>query len=110
MQDALWAKYKFGEVFVIKPKGTAASATPHTVITGLPLPGLGSSELLKSGVLMGLCNAALAVYSGAVAKQVNGDAAAIKQEWIAGLYPGIQVVPSGVMAVGRAQELGCTYC
>jgi len=26
------------------------------------------------------------------------------------LFPGIQVVPSGVMAVGRAQEHGCTYC
>ena len=110
MQDSLWAKYKFGEVFDIKTNGTAATANPYAVITGLPLPGLGISELLKSGVLIGVCNAALSVYSGAVAKQTNGDAAAIKQEWIAGLYPGIQVVPSGVMAVGRAQELGCSYC
>ena len=110
MQDALWAKYKFGEVFDIKPNGTAATANPYAVITGLPIPGLGITELLKSGVLVGVCNAALTVYSGAVAKQMNLDAAAVKAEWIAGLHPGVQVVPSGVMAVGRAQELGCSYC
>ena len=110
MQDSLWAKYKFGEVFDIKTNGTPATANPYAVITGLPIPGLGIAELLKSGALVGVCNAALTVYSGAVAKQTNGDAAAIKQEWIAGLIPGVQVVPSGVMAVGRAQELGCTYC
>jgi intracellular sulfur oxidation DsrE/DsrF family protein len=28
----------------------------------------------------------------------------------AGLLPGIQIVPSGVWAVGRAQEHGCQYC
>jgi intracellular sulfur oxidation DsrE/DsrF family protein len=26
------------------------------------------------------------------------------------LLPGVQVVPSGVWAVGRAQEKGCGYC
>ena len=110
MQDSLWAKYKFGEMFNIKTGDTPATSNPFAVITGLPIPGLGISELLKSGVLVGVCNAALTVYSGAAAKATNGDAAAIKSEWVAGLLPGVQVVPSGVMAVGRAQELGCTYC
>jgi intracellular sulfur oxidation DsrE/DsrF family protein len=110
MQDPLWAKYKFGEMFDIKVGDAPATRNPFAVITDLPLPGLGISELLKSGVLIGVCNAALTVYSGAAAKKMNMDAAAIKNEWVAGLYPGVQVVPSGVMAVGRAQELGCSYC
>lgn len=110
MQDALWAKYKFGEMFGIKAGEAPATSNPYAVITGLPLPGLGISELLKSGVLIGVCNAALTVYSVAAAKKMNMDAAQVKQEWVAGLYPGVQVVPSGVMAVGRAQELGCSYC
>jgi hypothetical protein len=38
------------------------------------------------------------------------DAAAVKQEWTNGVLPNIQVVPSGVWAIGRAQEHGCTYC
>lgn len=110
MQDSLWAKYKFGEMFKINAGDTPATSNPYATITGLPIPGLGISELLKSGVLIGVCNAALTVYSGAAAKAMNMDAAAVKAEWVAGLYPGVQVVPSGVMAVGRAQELGCSYC
>lgn len=110
MQDSLWAKYKFGEMFNIKAGDAPATSNPYATITGLPIPGLGISELLKSGVLIGVCNAALTVYSGAAGKAMNMDPAAVKSEWIAGLYPGVQVVPSGVMAVGRAQELGCSYC
>src|SRR2546427_4287085 len=34
----------------------------------------------------------------------NLDAAQVKQDWIANLLPGIVVVPSGVLAVSRAQE------
>jgi intracellular sulfur oxidation DsrE/DsrF family protein len=110
MQDALWAKYHFGEMFGIQGADGPAMANPYATITNLPLPGLGIAELLKSGVLIGVCNAALTVYSGAAAKKMNTDAAAVKKEWVAGLFPGVQVVPSGVMAIGRAQELGCSYC
>jgi len=38
------------------------------------------------------------------------DAAAVKKEWLGAVLPNIQVVPSGVWALGRAQEHGCTYC
>ncbi len=110
MQDSVWAKYKFGEMFDIKNGDVPATANPYGVITGLPIPGLGITELLKSGVLVGACNAALTVYSAAAAKKMNMDPTVVKNEWVAGLYPGVQVVPSGVMAVGRAQELGCSYC
>ncbi len=110
MQDSLWAKYKFGEMFNIKNGDTPATSNPYATITGLPIPGLGISELLKSGVLIGVCNAALTVFSGAAGKAMNMDPATVKSEWVAGLFPGVQVVPSGVMAVGRAQELGCSYC
>jgi intracellular sulfur oxidation DsrE/DsrF family protein len=33
----------------------------------------------------------------------------VMKDWMAGLLPGIQVVPSGVWALGRAQEHGCHY-
>jgi intracellular sulfur oxidation DsrE/DsrF family protein len=110
MQDSLWAKYKLGEMFDIKVGDKPATANPYASMTGLPLPGIGIAELLKSGVLIGCCGAAISVYSAAAAKKMNMDANAVRQEWIAGLFPGVQVVPSGVMAVGRAQESGATYC
>jgi intracellular sulfur oxidation DsrE/DsrF family protein len=33
----------------------------------------------------------------------------VMNEWKANLIPGIQIVPSGVWALGRAQEHGCQY-
>ena len=45
-----------------------------------------------------------------IAGMMNLDAMEVKNDWKANLLPGIQIVPSGVWAVGRAQEHGCTYC
>lgn len=109
LQDSIWAKYHLGEMFDIKPGGTAATANPYATITGLPIPGLGVAELLKSGVLFGACDVALTVYSSGAAAKMKMDAAAVKKEWVAGLFPGIQVVPSGVMGVARAQEFEARY-
>jgi len=66
--------------------------------------------LQNDGVMFCVCDMAMTVFSAVVAKGMNMDAAAVKKEWVAGVLPGIQVVPSGVWAVGRAQEHGCAYC
>jgi intracellular sulfur oxidation DsrE/DsrF family protein len=34
----------------------------------------------------------------------------VKKDWIDNLLPGVQVVPSGVVAVNGAQARGCSYC
>jgi hypothetical protein len=110
MQDALWAKYKFGEMFGIKEGETAATRNIFAKPLPLPLPGTGLEQLLAAGALVGVCNVALTIYSGMAAQKMGTDAAATKAEWVAGLLPGVQVVPSGVLAVSRAQEKGCKYC
>jgi len=110
MKDELWAKYKLGEVFQIKDGEAAATRNTFAKVLPLPLPGTGVEALLASGVLFGVCNVALTVYSAMVAQKTGQDAAAVKADWVAGLIPGIQVVPSGVLAVARTQEKGCAYC
>lgn len=110
LQDSIWAKYKLGEQFEIKDGAAPATKNIYATITGLPIPGLGIAELLKSGVLVGACDVALTVYSSMAAQKMGMEPAAVKKEWVAGLLPGVQVVPSGVMAVGRAQEFECKYC
>jgi intracellular sulfur oxidation DsrE/DsrF family protein len=110
MQDSLWAKYKLGEVFNIKDGDAPATHNIFAKQMPLPLPGTGIEQLLASGAQFGCCNVALTVYSGMVAQKMSMDAAAVKADWVAGLIPGVQVVPSGVLAVGRAQEKGCNYC
>jgi hypothetical protein len=110
LSDPIWAKYAIGDMFGIKDGDAPATRNPYATITGLPIPGLGIVELLKSGVLVGACDVALTIYSSGAAKKMGLSPDAVKKEWIAGLLPGIQVVPSGVLGVARAQELGCAYC
>jgi len=57
-----------------------------------------------------VCNIALTFNSMRLAKDMGMQADAIKKEWVANLLPGVVVVPSGVIAVNRAQEKGCAYC
>ena len=114
MKSPVWEKYKFGEVFKVTDKATSSSAVRnpwHMPKPGeLLLPDMSVEALLKSGILIGICDLAITVISGMVAKNMGVDAATVKKDWIAGLIPGIQRVPSGVLAVNRAQEHKCTYC
>lgn len=110
IQDALWAKYKLGEVFSIKDGDLPATRNVFGKPLPLPIAGTGVEQLLAKGVLFGVCNVALTIYSGVVAQKMGLDGAAVKADWVAGLIPGCQVVPSGVLAVAGAQEKGCGYC
>src|SRR2546423_5752954 len=110
MQDAVWAKYKLGEMFNIKDGEAAATRNVFAKQMPLPLPGTGTEQLLASGAQVGVCNVAMTIYSGVAAKKMGMDPAAVKAEGVAGLIPGVQVVPSGVLAVARAPEKGCSYC
>lgn len=110
MKDELWAKYKLGETFNIKDGDAPATKNGFAKVMPLPLPGTGLEALIASGALVGCCNVALTVFSAMVAQKMGLDAATVKADWVAGLLPGVQVVPSGVLAVARAQEKGCVYC
>ncbi|SRR5258708_2404659 len=115
MDDKLWEKYKFGEMFKITDATTSApavknifAATSQPMWTMLGIEGI--KALTARGVMFCVCDVALSVYSGITAKAINGKPEDVKKEWVSGLLPGVQVVPSGVWAVGRAQEHKCNYC
>jgi intracellular sulfur oxidation DsrE/DsrF family protein len=114
MKSEMWAKYKLGDFYKINDGATSAPAVRNPFIQAkpgdLPIAGMGVDELLAKGVLVGVCNIALTIYSGIFANKMGMQAEAIKKEWVANLLPGVQVVPSGVIAVNRAQEKGCAYC
>lgn len=113
MQTSLWEKYNFGEMFGVIDDETKKPHTKNIFYSApegtFPLPGMTIEALMKDGVLFGVCNMAITFYSARVAKKMNLNADDVKKEWLAGVMPGITVVPSGVLAVGRAQELGCSY-
>ncbi|NII24660.1 twin-arginine translocation signal domain-containing protein [Pseudoflavitalea sp. X16] len=119
MEDKLWAKYNFGEMFKAEDPATKQPAMRNPFWKPKPgdfkIPGIGNvsigiNELQDSGVMFCVCDAAMTVYSAIVAGKMNMEPADVKKEWVAGLLPNIPPMPSGVWAVNRAQEKGCSYC
>jgi len=127
LEDKLWAKYNFGQVFKANDLGPAFKAADYKTAGAsrnplwrpkdgdFQVPGFGNvpigiNQLQDAGVMFAVCNAAMTVYSAALAQGMNQKPDDVLKEWKAGVLPGVQIVPSGVWAVGRAQEHGCAYC
>lgn len=119
MEDRLWAKYQFGEVFKITDPTTKAPSVRNMFwqpkhgdfsIPGIGNVQIGINQLQESGAMFCVCNMALTVSSATLAQKLNLDAGEVKKDFLSGILPGVEVVPSGVWAVGRAQEHGCAYC
>jgi intracellular sulfur oxidation DsrE/DsrF family protein len=112
LTDAVWEKYGIGKAFNVMDPATKAVATrnPFLRTEGMPLPGSEIPTLVGRGVIFTVCNVALTVLSGKLAQAGGVSAEVAKKEWVAGLVPGMTLVPVGVLAVNRAQEKGCTYC
>ena len=114
MQSPLWAKYKLGERFEIKDHVTKEAATRNPFYKPkqgeLPLPGMSVEDLLKAGVLIGVCDLAITFNTMRMAKDLGVDAGKLKQEFVDAIIPGIVRVPAGILAINRAQERKCTYC
>lgn len=114
MEDRLWAKYKFGEMFKVEDKAAKAPSTRNVVTNikpeDMPLPDMAMEKMQARGVVVGVCDLAMTVYSMHAAEQVKMKPEDVKKDWVAGLLPGIVPLPSGVYAVHRAQAAGMTYC
>jgi intracellular sulfur oxidation DsrE/DsrF family protein len=125
-QDNMWAKYNFAEVFKATdhghgfqaPDAATAAKTRNPFWNTQPgdfkAPGLGAIDigiksLQKDGVMFCVCSAAMTVYSAAIADMMKMKADDVMKDWKANIIPGIQIVPSGVWALGRAQEHKCAY-
>ena len=125
-KDKIWEKYGFAELFNAAEVGHAFQAPDAATATktrnpfwnakpgDFKIPGFGAvpigiNELQASGVMFCVCNAAMTVYSTVVAEKMGQKPEEVMNDWTNELIPGIQIVPSGVWAVGRAQEHGCKY-
>jgi intracellular sulfur oxidation DsrE/DsrF family protein len=107
--DALWQKYKLGELWKIKgPDGKTAT---RNIFLGDESGKSGTTfrALAARGVVFWQCNIAI----GGIANQLSHESGEpfekVRAEIIAGLNPGVKVVPAHSMAVGLAQERGFTY-
>lgn len=114
LSDEIWAKYKLGKMLKINDRMTNVPATTNPYWdppeSEMPEKGMSLKSLINRGAMFCVCERALAVNSATVSLTRGGDPAEIKRDFLNGLLPGIQPVPSGVWAINRAQESGCSYC
>jgi len=112
--DTIWAKYKLGEFAKVTDPQTKAPSVRniyyHSKTGDMMFPNASVDKLMARGTQFTCCNVALTALSGLIGKGVGMAPDAAKKEWLAHIIPGTTVVPSGVLALGRAQEKGCTYC
>lgn len=108
--DALWEKLKIGEAWKIKDPETGKPAVRNIYLgsaTGGAAPTVRS--LTARGVVFWQCNIALGGIANQFAQKTGLPFEKMRAELIAGLNPGVQVVPAHSMATGLAQERGFTY-
>jgi len=113
LEDRLWEKYKLGEFFDVKDY-TKEHAVRNPVFEpqdgDYPINGpSGIKNLQERGAMFCVCNLALQVYGNFIGQKMSLDGTEIYNDFISGIIPGIEVVPSGVWALGLAQQKGCGY-
>ena len=76
----------------------------------MPRPPIqGIKDLQTRGSLFCVCDLATKVYGSVIAKKMSLNPDDVYAEMVAGILPGVQLVPSGVWALGRVQNNKCAY-
>ena len=124
IDDALWEKYKLGEMRKVddpitkkpairnpyaRPRADAPppSARHKAIFGNDPEPTLEGA--MKGGAIVLGCNVALGQMIERIATQAGTTPEATRAEVLANLVPGVVMQPSGVYATLRAQEVGCVF-
>jgi hypothetical protein len=106
LSDAMWQKYKIGERYKIVDPATKQPSVRNIFLSD----GDTSVKAMQArGTVFWQCNVALGLVSQQLAQSAGTTAADVRADLLAGLNPGVQLVPSHVMAIGIAQEHGFTY-
>src|SRR5262245_17580370 len=105
--DRLWDKYKLGERSKIVDPMTKQPSIRNIFLDD------GSDISIKAmqarGTIFWQCNVALGNVAQQLANQFKMPLAEVRADLVAGLNPGVKLMPSHVMALALAQERGFTY-
>jgi hypothetical protein len=106
LSDAMWQKYKIGERYTIADPATKQPAVRNIFLSE---GDLSVKAMQARGTVFWQCNVALGLIAQQLAQASGTPAADVRADLVAGLNPGVRLVPSHVMAIGIAQEHGFTY-
>lgn len=100
--DALWAKYQLAERWKVPPG-------PDGKLPVTNVYAEAAAELKARGAVFWMCNNALTRIVGMFATDSGRPVDEVRAELVAGLMPGVILVPAHAMLLGMVQHRGCTY-
>ena len=112
--DVSGEKYELGARWQINDHFTGKPATRNIFIE----PPAGASDVMREvavralqsrGAIFWQCNNALNKVVDELSRDTKQSFDAVRAELIAGLLPGVKLIPAHTMLIGLAQEHGCTY-
>jgi hypothetical protein len=113
VNDAMWAKYRIGEFLGEKDRdGAFATANPWReapFILGMEIRPASIESLQKRGATFILCNNALGIFTGMLAKSRGLNAHSVYADLKANILPGVELVPGMVVAIEQAHAAGLSY-
>jgi hypothetical protein len=112
--DAMWEKYKIGEAAHVNSGGAPATKNPaahgrQPANANSDRPQSDIEWLTSHGHVVLACDLATQRLAGTLASKNNSTMKAVYEDLKANVAPGVILQPSGVYAVHRAQEAGCTF-
>lgn len=106
VSDAVWQKYKIGERWKINDPATNQPSVRNIFLSD---GDMSVKAMQVRGTAFWQCNVALGAITQQLAQATATPAAEVRADLVAGLNPGVHLVPAHVMALGIAQEHGFTY-
>jgi len=114
LNDAMWAKYRLGEFLETTDPATGKPAVANPwrtapVILGMSMPQASVEALQRRGATFILCNNALTIFAGMLAKARGLDADSVYADLAANILPGVELIPGMVVAIEQAHDAGISY-
>ena len=109
LADPLWEKHEFGKLIELKDPETKENALRNIFTKCHKEDDTCFEKFQKRGGLICVCSKAIEHRAEKIADNLKLDKETVKKEFFANVLPGIQLMPSGIWAVNRAQELGCKF-
>lgn len=106
LNDAAWSRYELGKRINVNDPDTGEHAKRNIFAVGGPIS---IDTLINRGVVLLVCNVALTLTAGSLARARSLQQAEVYEDLKASFIPGAILVPGLVVAINRAQEKGFTY-
>jgi hypothetical protein len=114
--DFIWEKYNAGVDLKMKDPTTGEPAKRNPFLHaskddkfGMVGPAQSLQTLYEKGVIFLGCNNAAMGWASMLAKASGGKVEDVRAELKANTIPGMILLPTGIFAVVRAQNVGCSY-